>query len=304
VNDDKGADKERSGFEGPFRGVAMYYWAVTVDDLRMEWDWNNKQEKYGKRDTIPMYDEEKTIIAIVDTGTSLLSMPQSVMDNLNKVLEELQFDCSRMKELPDLKFEIQGVTHMLAPDDYVAISDGGMSSLYKTRTVNDVAATIAMKKLFFHKPGKPEFIDKVTGKECMLLFTEPLGQTSSMGEMAILGMPFFREYEISFDFCTKEMYTKRSKGDCHNVVGQRPSNVQYCKDKDWVACWLQGLTDFMKSFWDGLVRIFSPTRGSGVDEDDRVSQKKHKLMIKPETLRLSSAATWLLESNQDGMVSI
>merc|ERR1719272_1969774 len=161
---------------------------------------------------------------------------------------------------------------MLAPDDYVAISDGGMSSLYKTRTVNDVAATIAMKKLFFHKPGKPEFIDKVTGKECMLLFTEPLGQTSSMGEMAILGMPFFREYEISFDFCTKEMYTKRSKGDCHNVVGQRPSNVQFCTDKDWFSCWLEGIANFFRDFWDGLVAIFSPAGGGQVNSKELVEQ--------------------------------
>merc|ERR1719321_933228 len=115
--------------------------------------------------------------------------------------------------------------------------------------------------------------------------------------MAILGMPFFREYEITFDFCTKEMFTHRSHGDCHQHVGKRPSNKQWCKDKDWFACWLQGFTDFFKSFVDGFVRIFSPAKkGDGIDTNERVKQKK-SLKIKPDTLRLSPAASWLLHAS-------
>merc|ERR550514_1708228 len=47
VNDDKGQDKERNGFSGPFRGVGQYYWAVAATGLRMEWD--KKVQKYGDR---------------------------------------------------------------------------------------------------------------------------------------------------------------------------------------------------------------------------------------------------------------
>jgi len=162
-------------------------------------------------------------------------------------------------------------------------------------------------------------MDKVTGQECMLLFTDPLTQTTPEGEMAILGMPFFREYEISFDFCTKEMYTKRSKGDCHRVVGQHPSNVQYCADRDWFSCWMKGWTDFFKGFFDGLVSIFKPAEPKAAapkhkkskndkgkkGHDDKSKGDKPSMFIKPESLRLSSAATWLLEtSGKGGMVSI
>jgi hypothetical protein len=306
VNDDRAEVKEKKGFNGPFRGVGTYYWAAAATGLRMEWD--HPVQKYKNTQKRPLYSPEQTIVAIVDTGTSLLSFPQSVMDEINAALQELQFDCSRMKELPKMKFEIEGVTHFLAPEDYVAISDGSMYGLYQKMGVKD---GLAMNKLFFHQPGKPQFIDKVTGHECMLLFTSPLNQESPEGEMAILGMPFFREYEISFDFCTKEMFTKRSPGDCHHVVGKRPTNVQYCSDKDWFACWLEGWTHFFESFFDGLVHIFSPSAKHNIDKNDRVAQtdreiQEHKVLkLKPETLRLSSAAHSLLQSSsKGGMVSI
>jgi len=306
VNDDRAEVKERHGFNGPFRGVGTYYWAAAATGLRMEWD--HPVQKYKNTEKRPLYSPEQTIVAIVDTGTSLLSFPQSVMDAINEALQELQFDCSRMKELPKMKFEIEGVTHFLAPEDYVAISDGSMYGLYQKMGVKD---GLAMNKLFFHQPGKPQFIDKVTGHECMLLFTSPLNQESPEGEMAILGMPFFREYEISFDFCTKEMFTKRSPGDCHHVVGQRPSNVQYCSDKDWFACWLEGWTQFFESFFDGLMHIFSPSPRHSVDKNERVAQTDREIQeykvqkLKPETLQLSSAARSLLQSSsKGGMVSI
>merc|ERR1719428_976192 len=58
--------------------------------------------------------------------------------------------------------------------------------------------------------------------------------------------------------CTKEMYTKRSYGDCSGIVGKHPSNVQFCSDHSWFFCWAQGFIDFIKGFWEGLVNIFSP----------------------------------------------
>jgi len=128
----------------------------------------------------------------------------------------------------------------------------------------------------------------------------------------LLGMPFFREYEITFDFCTKEMFTKQSEGDCSKKVGQHPSNVQWCNDKNWLGCWAEGFTNFFKGVWEGIVKVFAPQRGEGVDPNDRVAQKKahrtnqHKLAsIKPEALRLSSAASWLLrQKKSNGIVSL
>merc|ERR1719421_2015219 len=103
VNDDEADMKSRQGFAGPFKSVGEYYWAASASGLRLEWD--HPQGKYQNTKQITLSDQK--IAAIVDTGTSLLSMPQSVLNALDNALEELDFDCSRMHELPDMKFEIE-----------------------------------------------------------------------------------------------------------------------------------------------------------------------------------------------------
>merc|ERR1719335_343819 len=157
-----------------------------------------------------------------------------------------------------------------------------------------------MKKLFFHKPGKPLFMNKQTGQQCMLLFTDPLNQETEEGEMAILGMPFFREYEISFDFCTKEMFTKRSMGDCHNIVGKRPSNVQLCSDKQWFSCWLAGFVEFFQGFWNGFLGLFDKNRVHKKANPKKGKVVPSTLKMKPQDLRLSNTAQSLLQMNAGG----
>merc|ERR1719428_1444348 len=122
--------------------------------------------------------------------------------------------------------------------------------------------------------------------------------------------------------CTKEMYTKRSQGDCSGIVGKHPTNVQFCSDKDWFGCWFQGFIDFFKGFWEGLVNIFNPdATPKRAKEDERhtvetmstltkssLSKRvdmEAKFKFKPEDLRLSSIATNLLQmSDSKGIVAI
>ena len=119
------------------------------------------------------------------------------------------------------------------------------------------------------------------------------------------------------------MYTKKSHGDCSTIVGQRPSNVQFCTDKNWFMCWLQGFADFFTGFWDGLVNIFNPEATPKVDKDKKtvkssssaaalgktmLNRRKNlqpNLAMKPRDLRLSSAAHSMLQlSSGNGIVSI
>merc|ERR1719321_760733 len=109
----------------------------------------------------------------------------------------------------------------------------------------------------------------------------------------------------------------RSYGDCANKVGKHPSNVQWCNDKNWFSCWLEGFENFFMGGIDGILKIFLPGRGEGVDDSDRVSQKNRKNKkagrnrhhtlprIDPETLRLSAAAqSLLMAKTSDGLLSI
>merc|ERR1719265_949342 len=47
VNDDRAAQKERKGFDGPFRSVGQYYWAAGMTGLRM--DFETPLEKYKNK---------------------------------------------------------------------------------------------------------------------------------------------------------------------------------------------------------------------------------------------------------------
>merc|ERR1719456_1585813 len=69
---------------------------------------------------------------------------------------------------------------------------------------------------------------------------------STLGEIAILGMPFFRNYIISFDFCSRTIWTKPSTGDCSRAVGKTPSNKDWCKDDSFFGCLWTQITKFIK----------------------------------------------------------
>merc|ERR1719160_2027021 len=107
--------------------LGNYYWSVGIDGMRF--DWTDEQKKAGVRGSgSPKKLAKKKFSMLVDTGTTLLSLPQEVMDELDKALEEIDSDCSKMDQLPSLAFEIDGVTHSLPPTTYVAQESKGSDS--------------------------------------------------------------------------------------------------------------------------------------------------------------------------------
>jgi hypothetical protein len=112
--------------------------------------------------------------AIFDSGTSLIAAPTNVYDRLRSNLEAINFDCSRVHQLPSLTFEINDVTLVLPPHVYVGEAEGSVS--YATSA-------------FFPN-------NHATGKCALLLMR--MGTQSQMGPMWIIGMPFFRHYYATF----------------------------------------------------------------------------------------------------------
>jgi len=300
VNDDNPKEK---GFAGPFMSMGNYYWAVNVGGMRFDWTPSQKSAGVpGSEKFTPL--SKKKFTMLVDTGTTLLSMPKKVMDELDKALKTIGSDCSKMDQLPSLAFEIDGVTHSLPPSTYIAeeSSDQGYAEKKQAARINSMGLKEKdseeseefqrMRKLKNLYYREKKFINSKTGAECHLLFTEPVTMNSTLGELGILGMPLFRNYMVTFDFCHRQIWTKPHFGDCAKVVGAHPSNKDGCADNDVIWCFFEHLGEWFKSLFEGFGSIFT---------QESATRTGPRLKYIPGTDRLSAGARWLLsQTGVDG----
>mmetsp|Transcript_113567 Transcript_113567/g.301785 ORF Transcript_113567/g.301785 Transcript_113567/m.301785 type:complete len:476 (-) Transcript_113567:86-1513(-) len=114
--------------------------------------------------------------AIVDSGTSLLMVPSSVVSKLEDALQMLEADCSNMKDLPDIAFQLGDHTFSLPPDAYLA----------EVHAVPSEMAAFARLRTLSSPYG-----------DCQLSVMESYS-TTDWGPLWILGMPFFRKYYTTF----------------------------------------------------------------------------------------------------------
>jgi cathepsin D len=89
------------------------YWQIRMEDIAIE---NVKQFMCSDCEVA------------VDTGTSMLAGPTSVIEQLRRKLD-VKGDCSNYKQLPKLGFVVDGHIMNLEPEDYVDDSSGCMVSL-------------------------------------------------------------------------------------------------------------------------------------------------------------------------------
>lgn len=133
--------------------------------------------------------------AIIDSGTSLIAGPRSALNQLGAQIPAVQEDCSNLKELPKLRFVIDGHQFELPPEAYVMRITG---AILEADNIWDI--------LFF----KPK-IRKVD--ICAPAFME-IDMMSQFGPVWIMGMPFFRYYHTTFDRPNKAMHFSRAGPGC------------------------------------------------------------------------------------------
>mmetsp|Transcript_93641 Transcript_93641/g.297133 ORF Transcript_93641/g.297133 Transcript_93641/m.297133 type:complete len:257 (+) Transcript_93641:64-834(+) len=114
--------------------------------------------------------------AIVDSGTSLLMVPSTVVRTIEDALGELDADCRSMKNLPHLAFNLGGHTFSLPPDAYLA----------EVGAIPSQMASLARLRVLSSRTGS-----------CQLTIMESYSSTD-WGPLWILGMPFFRKYYTTF----------------------------------------------------------------------------------------------------------
>lgn len=134
--------------------------------------------------------------AIVDSGTSLIAVPSTMLVELAMAIGNVREDCSNIHELPNVEFELEGQSFLLPPEMYVIrVRDDTSSTPPGTMQLKDVPSVFGLKGLTSKLKGKG-------GEVCMAGFME-MDAITNDGPMIILGVPFLRAFAAQFDRAKK-----------------------------------------------------------------------------------------------------
>jgi len=133
--------------------------------------------------------------AIIDSGTSLIAAPTAALAALSEKIGIIKEDCSNLHELPDLHFTLDGKEMVLPPQAYIMRVKGA-----------SLEADNIWDLLFF----KPKL--RKTDM-CMPAFMQMDMQTK-LGDVWILGMPFFRYFHTTFNRQKGTMVFAKAGSDC------------------------------------------------------------------------------------------
>jgi hypothetical protein len=179
--------------------LGKHTWSVSLKNVKLMRPGGFKQQALGC--------EDKECSALVDTGTSLLAVPYSVVNKITEVVQQAGSDCSNIGSLPNLVFEMGGQMLSLPPDAYLAEVGGEvpqhMQSFVRIRnlTVGDRNSQRS---------------------ECKVVLMESYLDAAS-GPIWIFGMPFFRKYYTNFHLGSghksRAIYVAEANADCLPIEG-------------------------------------------------------------------------------------
>jgi hypothetical protein len=158
--------------------VGAHTWSIQLNDVRLSGNLNTSEP--DKVLTQPL-GCETGCSAILDSGTSLLMVPSSIITKLQDMMRTLDSDCSDLHKLPDLVFDIGGSTFSLPPDAYVGEAIGSVPTYIESYVSHGGDQ---------HQPYRAR-------TQCQLLLIESTAHTS-YGPLWIMGLPFFRKYYTTF----------------------------------------------------------------------------------------------------------
>lgn len=196
---------------------------------------------------------ESPCVGIVDSGTSLLALPWTSIEDviLGTNLLDLDPYCGNVKEMPNLVFKFSsGQSITLTPETYIMgiskdmLTLDGKIVLGAKRTIRTIPLSNAKYASKLHgsgsvDPRKASFISTESGskgqkfdeKVCTFAFMEtslPYIDLDSFtrAEALILGMPLFREYTVKFDRDSSSMgfASHPTMAKCHSIVSDTNAN--------------------------------------------------------------------------------
>jgi hypothetical protein len=164
--------------------------------------------------------------AIVDSGTSLLTMPTSLLNAVREKVGHVDPSCSNINELPDLEFVLGGHTFSMPPETYIVKTlDDTKGGLNASGNATDGNATERLGRATAAGFGLSHLYG--FSSECMLAI-ETMDEETDEGPMIILGQPFMRAYAATFSRQGGDMITLSqitSESECTSCSGSEATST-------------------------------------------------------------------------------
>jgi len=223
-------------------------WSVTLDEPTLVYDPTAKDRQFdeGNKFAGRAIGCPDGCGALLDSGTSLLAVPASVLHDLVMLTLEPGFNCSNMWELPSIKFKLGGQEVILPPDSYIsevqneAIVPSYLQSFVRLRRLGP-ARDLGSQELGSYRGserlGPRRGLDSLgprremnaqrPGARCDLTVMESRAKTAH-GPLWILGVPFFRQYYTTFEVSgrsseNRAIHLARASDTCHPAAPSESS---------------------------------------------------------------------------------
>lgn len=216
----KGAGSNGYLIWGPDGEADMKEDEVVVAEVKGKHHWATSLNKVGFGELTENKSDDicaRGCAAIIDSGTSLIAAPSAALAKLSDQVGTIKPDCSNIHELPDLHFTLDGKEIVLPPEAYVMRIKGV-----------SVEADNIWDLLFF----KPKLR---TNDNCMPAFMA-IDMRTKLGDVWILGMPFFRYFHTTFNREKGTMTFAKAGEDCEaepmNKKDEEEVSLMKKKNKD------------------------------------------------------------------------
>jgi len=214
--------------------VGNHTWSVLLDEPTLVYDPTVKDRQFDRDKKLEgkLIGCEKGCGALLDSGTSLLALPENVVTELVKLTLAPGFNCSNMWELPSIKIKLGGQEIILPPDTYISeVQNENVLPSYLQRFVRlrhlqelGPARALGSQKLgnyrgFDELRPRRDSNSQRPGGRCDLMVIESRASTRH-GPLWILGVPFFRQYYATFEFSgrsneNRTIHLAKASDTCH-----------------------------------------------------------------------------------------
>lgn len=207
--------------------VGDHSWSATLKNVRL----SRLEARGGFNSTTLGCDSEEGCTVLIDSGTSLIAAPGTVIKQIQDIIDHLDGDCTDMTSFPTLEFDLGGNRLSLPPDAYMAAVVGTVPE-YLERTV--ALGSLGGARPFQRRPlGARAVIPRnlsvtapvgdladegAAASQCKMLLMESYMESDSGGPIWIFGFPFFRKYYSTFDVgedsSSRALYLAEASDDC------------------------------------------------------------------------------------------